>query len=503
MKQSFITFGDKVLAWVDRLQKRLEGSTVYISAFLTVSLLVSGVWGTVNGQAAEGSTAYFDVNESYETQMKKVYSATGDEGQNVQTLDESSRLSSGINLLGDLVGIEAYGPEAVKRGEGLNLPESTRIGLLGVVDNEVMALAYNPPGVDLGDHLARQWIPGYEENVMATYAQGGGGEGYAFLQNNGIEQLWGFMRNIAYGIFVVIVMAAGFMVMFRSKLASGQAVSVMNALPGIFIGLILVTFSFAIVGFILDIGRLLSMIVASSMQDLVPGKESVFIGDPVQMIKEAFGTTMGGSMVPWVGTSLLGGGTGIVAGGLAVAGGLGSFLKVFLAPAATLVGLIALVVLLVIAAIAGYAVIRVYVALVMAYIKILIELVFSPLYIVLGSLPGRSDAFMQWIKRVFSHVLVFPVVIFILNIANYIRLGSVDLKFNESLKFLSGTTGGLSDIIQLRGIFVIAIYFMAAGAPAIVTEIMGAAESKGVGSMFENTKKAAGKIPVVGGLFGG
>ena len=467
----------------EQINSFLDRATPYVSAVVMFTLIAVGVWGTVRGQ----SDVYFDVTQSYETSMGKVYSATNDEGQNIQTLDESSRLATGINLLGDFYGIDAYGEEAVSRAEEIGLPESARIGLLGVVDNEVVALATDPPGVDLPAHLARQWVPGYEDSVSTVYAQG---EGYTFLRDTiGIEPFWEMMRNLAYACFVVVIMVVGFMIMFRSKIGGGQVtVGLMNAIPGIVVGLLVVTFSFAIVGFIMDMGRLLCLVIGNYLRGSL-GIDTVEFGNPIEMGIGAF-------------TSAAGGGTNA---GLALLGGVGAigllFTSAFLGPVGPIIGIVMLIVVLIMAAVAFYAAIKVYITLVMTYIKIFVEVIFGPLYILLGSLPGRNGI-MDWIKRVISHVLVFPVIYFLLNLAAYIGQSNVNSGFNQAIHFLGGGETGNPSFIQLRGMFVIAIYFVAAGAPAIVTELVGASESKGVMGAMEGAKKAAGKIPLIGGMLG-
>jgi hypothetical protein len=480
MKKSFESLGERLLDGIDRSLKRLDRAGVYIAAVLTVTLIGVGIWGTVKGQSA----AYLDVPGSYQAGMGKVNAATNDSGQNVETLDESARLAAGINLAGDLVGVSnVYGTAAAERAEALDLPEMTRVGLLGTVDGEVMALASDPPGVSLPQHFAKQWVPGYENSDTSVYAQGE--DGYTFLRDTvGVEPIWEMMRNFAYALFVIIIMVAGFMIMFRSKIGGQATVSIMNALPGIVIGLLAVTFSFAIVGFIMDIGRLICMMLGQYMSSAL-GFPAFQLGDPFEMAWAAFNNMRAG----FPGINNLSG----------VFGPL--FMTMMFIPGVNLVGIIGIILILVLAAIAFYAAIRVYITLVMSYVKILIELIFSPLYIVMGSLPGRSGTITSWIKRVFSHVLVFPVIFFMLNLAGYLGQSSVNTGFNQAIHFLSGTTGGAS-LIQLRGIFVIAIYFIAAGAPGIVQEMIGAEENKGISNAVEGAKKAAGKIPLVGGLLG-
>src|SRR3990170_138343 len=81
-----------------------------------------------------------------------------------------------------------------------------------------------------------------------AYAQGAG---YTALSP--LIPLWTAFRNISYLAFVVIFILIGFMIMFRAKLDPQTVVNVQNSLPKLVITLLLITFSFAIAGFMVDL----------------------------------------------------------------------------------------------------------------------------------------------------------------------------------------------------------------------------------------------------------
>jgi len=78
------------------------------------------------------------------------------------------------------------------------------------------------------------------------------GSGWTFLGDNTLW-IWTKSRNIAYLFFVVIFVAIGFMIMFRSKLNPQTVINIQLALPRIIVALILVTFSYAISGLVVDV----------------------------------------------------------------------------------------------------------------------------------------------------------------------------------------------------------------------------------------------------------
>src|SRR6266404_8684586 len=68
-----------------------------------------------------------------------------------------------------------------------------------------------------------------------------------------IQNAWNQIRDVSYAIFVFVIIIFAFMIMFRIKISPQVIISVQSALPKIAIALVLVTFSYAIAGFLIDI----------------------------------------------------------------------------------------------------------------------------------------------------------------------------------------------------------------------------------------------------------
>ncbi|MDD3661630.1 MAG: hypothetical protein PHG63_01055 [Candidatus Dojkabacteria bacterium] len=481
-KVKLVEIGEKIINGANNLHYRIDHLGQSVTVLVFSAVLMASVFGVVKGQA----TPYIGSAESFNENANGIISINGDQGQNTvqyKIADTQSAMEVGGYAL---LGTAGFGPEAVARAEEMGLSDTAKFGLLGMVDKQVMAMLSNPPGVDLDNHIANQFLPGYQSDTT-VYAQG---EGFEMLRSMNIEDIWEMFRNMGYALLVVIVMVAGFMIMFRFKVASGAAISLFNSLPNIILGLIFITFSFAIVGFILDLGRLLTAIIAtymtSSLSGGAPGFEVAGLGSPLEMAWNMFTSTI--STVP----------AGLVAGGGILAGG---FLALAFTPGAVIVGLLAVILVLILAAIALYAAFRVYFTLVMTWIKILIDLILGPIYIVMGSLPGKQSTITQWVKRLIAATLVFPLVFFIINFGRYVGESSLDTGFSGPINFIGGG-GPSTTLIQWPVFFVIATYFFAASAPAIAQDLIGVEESKGIATAVGETKKAAGKIPLVGGLFG-
>jgi hypothetical protein len=80
-----------------------------------------------------------------------------------------------------------------------------------------------------------------------------------------ISGYWQLTRNISYTLFVLIIIAIAFMIMFKVKISPQASVSIMSSVPKIASTLLLITFSLAIAGLLMDlmyvfIGLLASML---------------------------------------------------------------------------------------------------------------------------------------------------------------------------------------------------------------------------------------------------
>jgi len=85
--------------------------------------------------------------------------------------------------------------------------------------------------------------------IPASYASKGSG----FSAIEGYQHVWELFRQIAYLLLVLVMIILGFLIMFRVKLNAQTVISIESALPRIIVSMILITFSFAIAGFLIDL----------------------------------------------------------------------------------------------------------------------------------------------------------------------------------------------------------------------------------------------------------
>lgn len=402
-------------------------------------------------------------------------------------------------------------PEITENGEealaNANIPNDLKRGLLGMAEDAGNMAYASYPSVNVPSHLAQQWVPGYDEKVTSLYAQNSSSghiSGYEELSNSGIIGLWNRVLNLSYVAFVIVMIIAGFMIMFRHKLGGQTMVTIGNILPGVITSLILATFSFAIAGLVIDLGGVVTGLVAfilgenteiQSISGLWSIMGSVFSGGPglTTLISGAAG-----------GLGLAIGGKSLLAlAGATAAGGTGALA---LLPIVGAVGAIGVIFALVIVGIIFVGAIKVLITLYKALFSLLLNVILGPIQITMGAFPGNSHMVKNWFLSVVRNVLVFPVVLFIVNLPNaLISAGDVFLRFPGKLVYEDPSIYTPGGIEATAGVFLfilkIFVLYYAAQAPKFLEAWFPPDTPKAVGEGFEAAKKGLSGIPLVGGLF--
>lgn len=130
-------------------------------------------------------------------------------------------------------------------------------------------------GITYVKSLARKF-----QLVPEVQAQTTGGFGFGAL--GPITIFWKMTRNISYFLFIIVTVVFAFMIMFRVKLSPQTVIGVQSALPKLVSALILVTFSFAIAGFMVDLIYVLmgvvSTLIHGSLGSLISGTSLTPLG---------------------------------------------------------------------------------------------------------------------------------------------------------------------------------------------------------------------------------
>lgn len=280
------------------------------------------------------------------------------------------------------------GFDALGAGIGLGITgaKNVTVGALPQTTSYLAGIIFNPP---IQTH---EYVADVLQNigiVKPAYAQGIG-----FAGLNPVLTVWKAFRNLAYFCFIIIFVVIGFMIMFRTKINSNTIATIQESLPKIIVTLLLITFSYAIGGLVIDLMYLSIFVLIGLLQQVGIVTNSantlnVIFGKNI--IGIAFTYFMGWREITGVGAEAIG---SIVSEAF---GGLAGFITNGLAWA-----ILAVAVLI--------AVFRTLFQLVVAYVGIILSVVFAPLQLLPNAFPG-SSAFSKWIKGLIANAAVFPAVV--------------------------------------------------------------------------------------------
>jgi hypothetical protein len=376
-----------------------------------------------------------------------------------------------------------------------NISNSAKLGFLGIADTATTALLYSPPQTDVVEHLAQEWIPNYQESQNALYAASGTEQ----LKSLKLNEIWNVTRNLAYILFVIVFVIAGFMIMFRHKLGGQVMVSVYNTLPGIIVGLVLVTFSFAIVGLMMDLGVFLQRVIEGVL-DL----NNKYM-NPSNPFSIYWRFTADGFWMDLTSGSIDMSFKGIFARALesfAIINPVGALINIFTGNSTQ-----DLFILLIASFIVLFAAVKIFITLLKAYVGIILQTIIGPLVIAVSTIPGRQGLLGDWFKVVIKHVLTFVLVFLIVHIPIYLML-RVDINAWDMFSVgLGKDRSGLAEGANMFGLskFIyasVAIYcfFLAANVPKMLDEFLPLTRGKGPNLAAEGVKKEFAKIPGLGGF---
>lgn len=332
-------------------------------------------------------------------------------------------------------------------------------------------MMYQQPIVSSKDYLAD--VLNNAGLVKNAYAAG---KGYDFLKP--VLDLWKAVRNVVYVFFIAIFVIIGFMIMFRSKLNPQTAVNIQMALPNIIVSLILVTFSFAICGFIVDLAYVGNGLIETVFRPvLVNNAWGIWSHDatPFNLIKAAD-----------VGDKL---GTALAAIAEVMAGG---------GPAALFNVIIAITVV--------STSFKIFFSLLTKYISLFLITMLSPFALLFAALPSGRDAAVNIFKQILSASLVFPATYFMINVAfyfsKYAQAVSADFKNIDPFlltNFVSVANNRGVEIATIAGLISLGVLMATAQIPQVIDGALGVKPTLGAGT-GEEVGGALRKIPIIGGM---
>lgn len=341
-------------------------------------------------------------------------------------------------------------------------------GLLGRTMAMTTGILQSPPDIQTTAYLKRT----LGNNIFSpqqAYAQ----TGVDYISS--IVSIWAIVRNISYSLAAIILVILGFMVMTRQHIDPRTVITFTAALPRIIVSLILITFSYPLAGFIIDLGRVLKSLIDTSFSALNPS--GLVPIEPFHLMDHFLGAFV--SANPFDVKSWLLGRSNIYIGGTGIS--------------STLIALVLSVVALVV-------VFMIFFTLIFRYAGIFIQVIFAPLAFLWGALPGQEDTITGWFKSFAVNVLCFPVIYLMVNLADYIARSSQNMNFSmpAGLGWSTAFQVGATDI---GGLVAFGVLVATTKVPAALEDMFAVTPSSGVARAGVEPTKIASKIPVIGGFF--
>lgn len=332
--------------------------------------------------------------------------------------------------------LKDYKKWVVNNGQG-PMPKYALGGALGT-GVQMISYLYTPPASGI-NYIASSW-----DSILGkpAYAQGFGFTGLQFLL-----PLWKAFRNIVYILSTIIFVIIGLMIILRVKVSPQAVVTVQSAIPTIITSLVLVTFSYAIAGLLIDLSNLIGgifMAIIFNIQGIdITTNKSLFT---VPGLSSHLGQSWGGMSYkelvnPGLGnlaqllmSSAPGFSIGLISaqiGGVmigAVLGGFGNPVGLF-PPLYSIgdgigqvvggaIGYIILPFLFGI--IVGIWVIQLFFGMLTSYVTIIFKIITGPFEIAGGAFPNSKTGFGSWFMDIFANLMVFPIITVFFAILNTI-----------------------------------------------------------------------------------
>ena len=339
------------------------------------------------------------------------------------------------------------------------------------------------------------------------------GEGSKFLtgdSDQAILELWTISRNVAYLLFVVVLVVIGLMIMFRTRLNPQTVINVQLALPRIVVGLILVTFSFAIAGLIIDTVYLGHNLINTIYYKEFPLNQLDPNPDPYTL--------------DFVGDLLTGrsfGGAGVINKLGEFIGGLGRTLFALICEipginklpgskcAKTTLTITDKIIPLIFAFTLLGTGIKIFFALITKYVTLILQTIFSPFVFLFSAIPGRQEVVSNFFRQMLSAALTFPAMAFMFYLAAYIVDSNIGLNL-PSLPPLNKTgvlAPGSAQVITtadprvLEPLIGLGILMASAQIPQALDQLLSV--KAGITSAAApDVSGTLRKIPIIGSLLG-
>lgn len=315
-------------------------------------------------------------------------------------------------------------------GYNPSLPSSKCLGFdqstkkIGYVENNGGVLGFITNGI-ASTYAIDIHLHDYTSHLAQNF-----GFSHAYAATTGAQQLspffqaWQNMRNITYVFFVVAFVIIGISIMLRVKIDPRTVISIQSQLPRAIIALLLISFSYGISGFLVDMMYVATystfplmansgLINADNLKGLQTSQDHMTVDSPIQFFSNitsipglAFnslvnaGEILGSFILPdSSNTSII----SLITGGIGalVALIIGALILVFAAPGAVFFPIVLIAILV-------WSLLKVWFNLLKSFIVVIVDTIIAPIWIFLGVLPGSKVTFETWFRHLSGYLAVFP-----------------------------------------------------------------------------------------------
>jgi hypothetical protein len=403
-------------------------------------------------------------------------------------------------------------------------------GAIGTVASMIGVL-YTPP-VNTSSYV--NYLAQNFGLVKPTYAQV---QGTGFNQLRPLLSLWVQFRNISYLLFIFIFVLVGVAIMFRVRINPQTIMSIQNQIPKLIIGLVMITLSYAIAGVLVDLMWVSTYVSYNIIMTADPALNvnisSVISQSPLPGAQELYSN--GGGLLniaskasDSVNTAVkqLFSDPAISPGNASVTGDackgqwiicditnwatdnvVGSVLKLASNPGAFFAGVVGTVVgsivgflaFLIFAVVILVSLLKLWIALLKAFIMVLVDVVFAPFWILAGLVPGTNAlGFGNWLRDLLGNLMAFPAVL-ILFLIGKVFMDNFSSALATQSPFIPPLVG-LNIADKIGPLIALGIIIMS---PQVVDMVKKAFKSSGSGIGLGGLGTGAAAVGAVGGAIWG
>ncbi|HEX9008141.1 MAG TPA: hypothetical protein VF837_02670, partial [Patescibacteria group bacterium] len=279
-------------------------------------------------------------------------------------------------------------------------------GIFGGISKTLAFLITNPPA------STRSYIAYVSQNlkdhhiIPSAYAANPQGIGYATFAV--FLPLWKATRNISYILFTMVFILYGFMMMFRVNINPKTVITVQLAIPKLIFTLLIITFSYAIVGLVMDLMYVIFYLFLS----ILASQNLIYNGNLfVTAASGQYGGFLSG-LINMLAASVIAAPIGIInfiIGGPSVLSGVLGIGLAFLGGIGLILGLI-----IILAVLISY--VKLIWKLIQAFLEVIISLIIAPFRLLANAFPG-SDTFGSWMRSIIANMSVFPITMMLLTVS--------------------------------------------------------------------------------------